>query len=56
MKKKIPMTQRELISMIAQPTTARELVRMQRHTDTEPLVGWFEIIRFPSPLSDAGFP
>ena len=39
-----------------QSEAVRELVRMQRHTDTEPLVGWFELIRFPSPLFDAGFP
>jgi hypothetical protein len=56
MKKKIPMTQRELISVISQPTTTRAPVRMQRDNGSEPLVGRFEITRFPSPLFDAGFP
>ena len=45
-----------LMPITPQSEAVRELVRMQRHTDTEPLVGWFEIIRFPSSLSDAGFP
>jgi hypothetical protein len=56
MKKRIPMTQRELISMTSQPTVARALVRMQPDNGSEPNVCWLEIIRFPSSLSDAGFP
>jgi hypothetical protein len=39
-----------------QSEAVRALVRMQRDNGSEPLVGRFEITRFPSPLSDAGFP
>jgi len=50
------MIQMELISISSQPTTARALVQMQPDNGSEPLVGWFEIIRFPPSISDAGFP
>ena len=39
-----------------QSEVARALVQMQPDNGSEPLVGWFEIIRFPSSLSEAGFP
>jgi len=39
-----------------QSEAARALVQMQPDNGSEPLVGWFEIIRFPSSISDAGFP
>jgi len=50
------MTQMELISMTSQPTTARALVQAHLDNGSEPIVSWFEIIRFPSSLFDAGFP
>ena len=38
-----------------QPEPARALVRVQPDNGSEPLVGWFEIARFPSSLSKRGF-
>jgi hypothetical protein len=55
-RKRVAMTQRELISMMSRPTTARALVRAHLDNSSEPLVGWFAITRFPSSLSEAGFP
>jgi hypothetical protein len=56
LRKRVAMTQRELISMTSRPTTARALVRVHPDNGSEPLVGWFKITRFPSSLSEAGFP
>jgi len=42
--------------MMSRPTTARALVRAHLDNSSEPLVGWFAITRFPSSLSEAGFP
>jgi hypothetical protein len=39
-----------------QSEAARALVQKQPDNSSEPIVGWLEIIRFPSSLSDAGFP
>jgi len=39
-----------------QSETALTLVRMQPDNGSEPNVCWLEITRFPSSLSDAGFP
>lgn len=39
-----------------QPTTARALVQTHLDNRSEPLVCWLAITRFPSPLSEAGFP
>jgi hypothetical protein len=56
MKKRIPMTQGELISMTSQPTTARALLQAHLDNGSEPLVCWLKITRFPSGISEAGFP
>jgi hypothetical protein len=39
-----------------QSEAVRALVQAHLDNSSEPLVGRFEIIRFPSSLSDAGFP
>jgi hypothetical protein len=50
------MTQKELISMTSRPEPARTLVQVHLDNGSEPIVGWFAITRFPSSLSEAGFP
>ena len=50
------MTQMELISTSSQPTTVRALLQTHLDNSSEPLVCWFAITRFPSSLSEAGFP
>jgi hypothetical protein len=42
--------------ILPEPEPARALVQVLPDNSSKPLVGWFEIIRFPSSLSDAGFP